>query len=131
MPGAHHAITILAVADLPRAMAFYDAAFEWRRVVDTPVYVELDAGGHHLGLYQRDGFAKNTKQAPTRAPDGEITATEIYVRVGDLDAAIARLSRHGARVLSPRAPRPWGDDAAYFADPDGNVLVLAALSAGD
>ena len=25
----------------------------------------------------------------------------------------------------PAAPRDWGDEAAYFADPDGNVLVVA------
>ena len=39
--------------------------------------------------------------------------------------AIERLVRAGARELSPLAVRPWGDEAAYFADPSGNVLVVA------
>jgi uncharacterized glyoxalase superfamily protein PhnB len=38
---------------------------------------------------------------------------------------VNRLTAAGARVLSPVAPRDWGDDAAYFADPDGNVIVVA------
>ena len=29
------------------------------------------------------------------------------------------------RLLDPRPAKPWGDEAAYFADPDGNVLVVA------
>ena len=41
---ARHAITILAVRDLARAVAFYDAAFGWAHLVDTPAYVELAAG---------------------------------------------------------------------------------------
>jgi catechol-2,3-dioxygenase len=32
----------------------------------------------------------------------------------------------GARRLSPRQQRGWGDEAAYFADPDGNVFAVAA-----
>jgi catechol 2,3-dioxygenase-like lactoylglutathione lyase family enzyme len=125
---ARHVITILAVSDLERSVAFYDSAFGWTRHVDTPVYVELDAGGHRLGLYQRDGFARNTQTTPAIARPGETTATEIYVHVTDLGAEVEKLSRLGARLLSIRAPRPWGDDAAYFADPDGNVLVVAAPS---
>lgn len=128
MSGARHVITILAVSDLERSLAFYDGAFGWKREVDTPVYVELDAGGHRLGLYQRAGFARNTQTTPAVAGPGETTATEIYVRVSDLDAEVEKLSRLGARLLSPRARRPWGDEAAYFADPDSNVLVIAAPS---
>jgi uncharacterized glyoxalase superfamily protein PhnB len=38
---------------------------------------------------------------------------------------VERLHSAGARALSPLGPRDWGDEAAYFADPDGNVLVVA------
>lgn len=119
-------ITLLAVADLARAVGFYQRAFGLERAVDTPVYVELPLReGHTLGLYQREGFAKNVGQTPIAAPSAAITSTELYLRVGDLDAAIARLERADARLLSPRAPRPWGEEAAYYADPDGNVVAVA------
>jgi GNAT superfamily N-acetyltransferase len=40
-------------------------------------------------------------------------------------AAVSRVESAGGRVLSPALPRDWGDRAAYFADPDGNVVVVA------
>lgn len=118
---------ILAVADLPRAVAFWCAAFELRPRVEVPVYVELElaSGGMALGLYAREGFGRNTGQVPAQAEAGAIQPTELYFRCDDLDAAIARLERAGGRCLSPRAQRDWGDEAAYYADPDGNVVVVA------
>lgn len=123
---ARHTLTILAVSDLPRSTAFYRAAFAWPTRVDVPVYVEFELpDGRGLGLYDRAGYARNTGQAPVVVPKGEITGTELYFHVADLDEAVARLGAAGARLLSPAAPRDWGDVAAYFADPDGNVIVVA------
>lgn len=31
----------------------------------------------------------------------------------------------GGRPLSPLQPRSWGEEAAWFADPDGNVIAVA------
>ncbi|MGC4116015.1 MAG: VOC family protein [Myxococcales bacterium] len=123
---ARHVLTILAVGDLARARTFYREAFGWRQPVDVPVYAEFELpGGMRLGLYQREGFARNTGQAPAVTPPGAISATEIYLHVDDLPAAVARVQAAGAKLLSPMAKRDWGDEAAYFADPDGNVLVVA------
>lgn len=123
---ARHILTILAVNDLERSRTFYNSAFGWPLRVDVPVYVEYALpGGQGLGLYRREGFARNTGLAPAAVPAGAITATEIYLRVEDLPAAVATLGAAGARLLSPAAPRDWGDEAAYFADPDGNVLAVA------
>jgi len=117
---------ILAVADLPRALAFYRTAFGWRQTVDVPVYAEFEVpGGMRLGLYRREAFAANTGRVPFRVPSGELAPTELYFHPEDLPAAIARAAAAGAKALSPLARRDWGDEAAYFADPDGNVLVLA------
>lgn len=121
-----HVLTILAVERLAESVAFYRAAFDWQLVVETPVYVELLLpGGQRLGLYQREGFARNTGQAPMLTPRGELAPCELYFFADDLPAALKKMRAAGARELSPLAPRPWGDEAAYYADPDGNVLVLA------
>lgn len=121
-----HALTILAVEDLQRSVAFYTTAFAWPQTVDAPVYAEFSLPeGMRLGLYQREGFGRNTGQAPARIGLGELAPTELYLYPDDLDEAIPRLEAAGARKLSDRAARDWGDEAAYFADPDGNVLVLA------
>jgi predicted enzyme related to lactoylglutathione lyase len=119
-------LVILAVEDLQRAVNFYRAAFGWPQTVDEAVYAEFTLpGAVRLGLYTHAGFGRNTGQAPLKLAHGGITATEIYLFVDDLSATIAHVEAAGGRKLSPRALRDWGDEAAYFADPDGNVVVLA------
>lgn len=119
-------LVILAVADLPRSAAFYDAAFRWEVAVDVPVYREYRLpGGTGVALYARGGFEANTGLPAPGAPEGATGGAELYLGVEDLGAACARLRAAGARELSPAADRGWGDRAAYFADPDGHVLAVA------
>jgi len=126
IPATRHVLTIFAVADLERAVRFYREAFGWPTRIEVPVFVELELpDGRGIGLYKRGAFAQNTGQLPESPPAGAITATELYFHCDDLDSAIFRLEQAGAHLLSARAPRGWGDEAAYFADPDGNVLVVA------
>jgi predicted enzyme related to lactoylglutathione lyase len=119
-------LIILAVSDLPRAVKFYRQAFEWPQKVDEPVYAEFEMpGGQRLGLYERKGFGLTTGQLPLQVPEGGLAGTEIYFYANDVPAVISHLEAAGARKLNALAPRDWGDEAAYFADHDGNVLVVA------
>lgn len=128
MSTAYPGIIILAVEELARARAFYTTAFGWPIAVETPVYVEFRCTADlRLGLYQREGFARNVAAAPTRIPAGGLAPFELYLFSDDLSTSVARLLAAGARLLSPVAPRNWGDLVGYFADPDGNILALAQL----
>jgi len=121
-----HVLLVLAVADVARAKAFYVSAFGWEVQVDLPVYVELAVPtGLRVGLYTREGFARNTGERPAPAPGDGTTACELYLRVDDVAAALARLIASGGRLLSAPAERPWGGEAAYVADPDGNVVAVS------
>lgn len=123
---AQYVLTILAVDNLPKASNFYEGAFAFAKLVDTPSYIEFSApGGMRLGLYDRAGFALNVNQTPSRTPSDSITSTELYFYVDDLLEAERRLQNVGARLLSARSLRDWGDEATYYADPDGNVVVVA------
>jgi predicted enzyme related to lactoylglutathione lyase len=123
---AHSFIIIFAVSDVARAVDFYDQVFGWKKSVELAHFVEYECrDGLRLGIYQREAFAKNVNRPPHPTPHGEISGTELYVRVDDLDEIILNLMNAGAPVLSPRSPRPWGDEAAYFSDPDGNVIAVA------
>lgn len=118
-------LLILAVRDLPAMRAFYVDALGWAIQVDLPVYVELHhPDGARLGLYAEAGFAANVGEAPAPRVASGVSRTELYLHADELDAAIARAVAAGARLLSPRAPRSWGDDVAYLADPEGNVIAL-------
>lgn len=121
------ALTVLLVADLPRAAAFYDAAFAWTKTVDVPVYVEYRVNdGARLGLMVQGNMRQfvGDDLGGRRPVDGALRA-EVYLHVDDLAAAIGRLEAAGAPCVGPRAPRGWGDEAAYFLDPDGYVVVVA------
>jgi catechol 2,3-dioxygenase-like lactoylglutathione lyase family enzyme len=118
---------VLAVEDVERSKRFYDEAFGWKPHLEWPDrYAELVLSDvDRLGLYVRDGFAASAGIAPAEIGDAPYTGAEVYVQVGDLDGAIERLGEAGATPLSARREREWGHEAAYFADPDGNVLAVA------
>ena len=125
-PLVRHVLRVLACDDVVRLRDFYVAVFGWRVTVDLPVYVELDVPtGLRVGLYVREGFARNTHASPAPRPSEATTASELYLRVDDVPAALARLVAAGGRLLSPTGPRPWGDEAAYVSDPEGKVVAVA------
>jgi uncharacterized protein len=117
---------VLAVADVDRAYAFYREAFGWTSHLEWPgEYTELViSDADRLGLYRRDGYAESAGAEPVEL-NGRVSPAYLYVRVDDLGETIDRLERAGARKLSPRSKRGWGEEAAYFADPDGNVVAVA------
>jgi predicted enzyme related to lactoylglutathione lyase len=119
---------IFAVEDVARAAAFYDEAFGWPRnpLVDFRNYVEylLPEGGA-LGIYQRRGFAGEVGAEPFAADADHVSQAYVYFRVDDVDATSAAIEAAGGRPLSPLAERAWGEQAGWFADPDGNVIAVA------
>lgn len=95
----------------------------------------FDVAGSHLFTFQ-NGKIKNrrvsispkpdeSQVANLKATDLSVTSTEIYFRTDEPHIYVSRLEQVGARALSPLTLRDWGDEAAYFADPDGNVIVVA------
>lgn len=121
-----HVLTILAVDDPVRAATFYRGVFGWPVQVEVPVFIQLALpDGTGVGLYERHAFAANTGIVPAPVAAGASSATELYFLCDDVDGVIGRLGAHGARELSPLSSRPWGDEVAYFRDPDGNVIAVA------
>ena len=121
---------IFAVSDVGRSADFYERAFGWPRNdrIDYEEYVELlPPDGGALGLYQREGFADMVGAAPAEVPDGRVAPGYLYVRVDDVRTAAEAVAAAGGRPLSPLASRSWGEEAAWFADPDGNVVAVAQV----
>ena len=121
-----YVLTILAVKNLAKSVSFYTEVFGWEQIVNVPVYAEFKIpGGMRLGLYERKSFALNVGKIPICTATNELTPTELYFYVDDIEAAIGKFKKAKARVLSELSRRDWGDEAIYFADLDGNVIVLA------
>ena len=123
---------IFAVDDLARSLDFYERAFGWPRneLIDYSNYVELlPPDGGALGLFGREAFARTVGAEPADVPEDAVAPAYLYVRVEDAKAKAAEVEAAGGRPLSALAPRSWGEEAAWFADPDGNVLAVAARAA--
>ena len=122
---AELSMIILAVEDVERSARFYEAAFGWPRRTDVPMLVEFELpDGRGLAVYQAEGFARNTGRVPAVADPHGTTGAELYLLCEKLDECMARLKDAGARVLADKTEKPWGDEAAYFGDPDGNVVAV-------
>ena len=118
---------VYAVRDLEQSLRFYEQAFGWPRNdrVDYANYVELlPPDGGALGLYERGGFAGTVGAELAELPGDTVAPGYVYVRVDDVDDAAARVAAAGGRPLSPPRVRSWGERAAWFADPDGNVVAV-------
>jgi predicted enzyme related to lactoylglutathione lyase len=118
---------IFAVSDVGRSAAFYASVFDWPRNerIDYPEYVELCGPSGTLGLCERQTYARLTQASPMTPQNGDVSPAYLYVRVPDVRTTIARLGEAGARPLAPLTLRSWGEEAAWFADPDGNVVAVA------
>jgi len=123
---ARLSVVTLGVADLPRAVSFYedlgwerasssDEAISWFRTADS-----------WLGLFPRDELAADAAlPAEPVAPFGGVTLA-ICVESEDevtpvLEAAVAA----GARMIKPATRADWGGVSGYFADPDGHPWEVA------
>lgn len=124
-------LTILAVDDLQKSAAFYRSAFGFKQTVDVPVYAEFEmADGRRIGIYERKSFGVNTGIVPERIEANELSGAELYFHCDEPAEQCAKLVQAGATELSPWQLRPWGDEAAYFRDPDGHVIVIAKVGDG-
>ncbi|CAM3882687.1 VOC family protein [Paracidovorax anthurii] len=116
--------TILYVEDVPRTLAFYEAAFGLQRrfLHESGDYGELDTGATALAfssLRLMEELGKSPKRASADAPSFEIAFT-----TPDVPAALQRAVAAGARPVQEPQAMPWGQTIAYVADLDGVLVEL-------
>ena len=118
---------ILYVRDQAASRDLYSALLRRAPVLDVPGMTEFElTGGVKLGLMPHSGIARILGEAlphPQQA-DG-VPRCELYLQVGDLDLECNNAIASGARLISAKAARDWGDTVAYFADHDGHVIAFA------
>jgi catechol 2,3-dioxygenase-like lactoylglutathione lyase family enzyme len=118
---------ILYVADQARSKEFYQTVLSITPSLDVPGMTEFDLGGScKLGLMPEKGIAKILGPSlPDPAAGRGIPRCELYLTVDDPQKYCDRALACGARLVSPLAPRNWGDQAVYLSDPDGHIIAFA------
>jgi uncharacterized glyoxalase superfamily protein PhnB len=125
-------VLTLAVYDLERAVVFYrdGLGFPTDGIVGTDfehgavAFFELE-GGLKLALWPRSSIS-----ADTGLPMGQPSATEVTLGHNvaskeEVDGAMERAARAGARIVKAPQGTFWGGYAGYFQDPDGHVWEVA------
>jgi catechol 2,3-dioxygenase-like lactoylglutathione lyase family enzyme len=119
--------TTLFVADVPRALAFYERAFGLGAdfVHDSGKYAELATGDTKLALSAHP-LARDVVGIPyaESAPDRPPQPLEVTFGVDEIGAAYARAVAAGAVAVKPPTRMPWGQTVAYLRDADGFLVGL-------
>lgn len=121
---ARVSLITLAVADMDRAAAFYEA-IGWKRVETPDGIVVFDLLGQSLGLYPRADLARDMGVDEDRLGTGAMTLACNVRDKSEVAAVLAEAEAAGARILRPAHDVFWGGHIGYFADPDGHVWEVA------
>jgi lactoylglutathione lyase len=120
------AFPVLYAKDVGRVAGFY-AALGFTEHFRMP---GPDGSAGFIGL-RRDGaeLAVTTEDSPRMlagVEPGPGPRHELFVYVEDVDAAVAGVAAAGGNVLKEASDMPWGERVGFVADPEGNVVSLAA-----
>jgi hypothetical protein len=115
----------LIVDDLQRATAFYEALGFPRRKAGG-VLIQFDLGDNDLALVSRDGLASMGLGEMARRPDGQRALLVHHARSRtEVDTIMSQAQAAGAGSVRAPSSGAWGGYSGAFADPDGNVWVVA------
>jgi predicted enzyme related to lactoylglutathione lyase len=103
------------VADLERAVDFYENVLGLQKKYQFSTYAGFDCGGVEIGL------------VPGRTTEVQEDAPCVDFLVRDVDEAHRTLSERGVRFLKEPHDTLWGSRIALFTDPAGNVLQLVQI----
>jgi lactoylglutathione lyase len=120
--------TVLYVADVERAVAFYEAAigFRCRLTDDRGVYADLETGGSTLALIAQRSAAQESCPRGDSHRDGSPPPIEIAVEVDDVPAAVERATQAGAELVRAPETKYWGQTTGFVRDLDGHVIQFCS-----
>ncbi len=108
--------------DKDRAKRFYSDVFHWQ-LDEMPdfEYVGVSTGpAGDDGMPDEPGYIGGGMTAR----GGTNTGTVVVLASADIDADLSRVESHGGEILEGKTPVGQMGFAAYFKDPEGNVVGL-------
>lgn len=120
-------ITVLA-DDAPALARFYREVLGFASKTELGDYIELDSPGVRLAICGRGTMLEATDHVSYREPrSGQAFELAFPVESPEaVDRVYSQIVAQGAAPVKPPADMPWGQRAAFFADPEGNIHELFA-----
>jgi predicted enzyme related to lactoylglutathione lyase len=111
----------LVTSDGEAGFKFYSELFGWKSIQ------EMDMGP--MGIYRLYGIGEKQIGGMMTAPKGAPMPPMwiFYVNVNDLDGAIARATKMGAKVMNGPMEVPGGAHVAQLMDPQGAAFAMHEL----
>jgi uncharacterized protein len=116
-------LVTLGVADLGRALEFYEA-LGWRRGNASDEVVFFQSGGMIVALWSRDSLEEDSG-VEDGGGWGGITLAHNVRSPAEVDAVIEEARGAGARIVREPAETSWGGYSAVFVDLDGHTWEVA------
>jgi catechol 2,3-dioxygenase-like lactoylglutathione lyase family enzyme len=117
-------VITLGVADLGRALAFYEALGWTTGAGPDDDIVFFQAGGLIVSLWSRELLAEDSAVADTGGFGG-ITLAHNVRSPGEVDEVLSQARSAGATIARPGAETFWGGYSGVFVDPDGHPWEVA------
>jgi catechol 2,3-dioxygenase-like lactoylglutathione lyase family enzyme len=128
-PSVSRAGAILAVADIPRSIAFYEKlGFTVDATFDDPPYAILSQAGTRLSLAEQGHEAGDLPGVVPTPGGGDRPAAMLVLEVDDCAAAHEELTSGGVEFASDVYRPPWGGARCFARDPDGYLIELEELA---
>jgi uncharacterized protein len=116
----------LGVADLPRAVEFYERVVGWKPESSPPGVVFFDLNGVVFALWPHEEFAKDMGVTCETVPAYRGYALAHNARSEhEVDGIFARLRESGANIVKQPHKTFWGGYSGYISDPDGHIGEFA------
>jgi len=109
-------------------LAFYRDTLDMKIKLQMESYVEFEHPGIRFAISTHDVMQKATGHA-SYAEERRGQSLELAFRIAtpeEVDSAFNELMEKGATSVTSPADMPWGQRAAFFADPDGNIHEIFA-----
>lgn len=113
-PSLHR--VIVSVAELDRALAFYDGVLGLLQRPAAPGFAALALG---------EGPAMVELLLHERKASPSLAGVALSVRVGDVDAVVGQAEALGCTIIDRPMDQSWGERLAVLTDPDGHLICLS------
>ena len=114
----------IPVADLERAMRFYESVFGVS--FDRVVTLHGSRMAHFPFEEGKDGASVSLAEGDVYVPT--LNGAVVYFSVDDIDAALARADAAGSEVLFPKSAVGAGTFVAEIRDSEGNRIALQSIA---
>ena len=120
---------IIYVEDQVRSKIFYKKILDLIPSLDVPGMTEFQLNDFtKLGIMPEKCIVKILgNKVPDPATANGVSRCEIYLFVDDPQKAYLNAINIGAKPINEAKDYDWGDEVAYCADLDGNIIAFARM----